>query len=673
MRIGPIHPRGTFFLLTLATLGAISPSLSARPTDLSEADASRISASQTSLKTLLTELHAQQPGADSDDIADAELFARAAEWALRYEPTLSPADTALIERALRRGTDRARDLRSGRKPWVQRQGRLVRGYVSAVDGSVQPYGLIVPKNYRPGTPIRLDVVLHGSSRPTGMSELRFLAPFDREEADAATPDVNYIELHPLGRVENCYRWAGETDVFEAIADVCRDYTIDQDRIVLRGMSMGASGTWHLGLKHPDRFVALGPYCGYVDTHQFSLTPQQNFVPVGPLPPHQELALHMLDSVDYAANAGVVPAIAAIGDKDPFFQAHVIMGNAMDAEGLKMVNLISPGTGHIQDPVTFAEQMRRIDGIASAGLDHTPRHLRFVTWTLKYSRCHWLEALGLREHYQRTEVDASLAADGSVTMQEPKNLTRLALLPPALAGDAARLSINGKEIPLPGWEKRRSGVVIEQRGGNWRYVGNRQTARLSGKRPGLQGPIDDALAGPFLCVRGTGKPWNPEVGAWADASLQRFTREWSRYFRGDARVKDDTAVTPEDLRRYHLILFGDGGSNRFIRQALPKLPLKWNRSELRLGNKRYSATDHAPCLISPNPLSGGEGHYVVLNSGHTFHEKELSTLNYLLFPRLGDWAVMKIGTPTAAGEVNEIPEQAGYFNEEWKLPKELAAR
>ena len=45
------------------------------------------------------------------------------------------------------------------------------------------------------------------------------------------------------------------------------------------------------------------------------------------------------------------------------------------------------------------------------------------------------------------------------------------------------------------------------------------------------------------------------------------------------------------------------------------------------------------LIQPNPLAAGR--YVVLNSGHTFHEKELASLNYLLFPRLGDWAVLKI--------------------------------
>src|SRR5439155_20088112 len=97
-------------------------------------------------------------------------------------------------------------------------------------------------------------------------------------------------------------------------------------------------TWPLGLNHPDRFAALGPYCGYVDTVEFSRTPLPNFVTVGPLPPHQAAALHMLDSVDYAANAGVVPAVACMGEKDVFFQAHVLMGRAMAKEGLTMVNL-----------------------------------------------------------------------------------------------------------------------------------------------------------------------------------------------------------------------------------------------------------------------------------------------------------------------------------------------
>src|SRR5206468_5381386 len=117
------------------------------------------------------------------------------------------------------------------------------------------------------------------------------------------------------------------------------------------------------------------------------------------------ALHLLDSVDYAANAGAVPAVACMGEKDVFFGAHVLMGQAMAKEGLTMVNLISPGTGHVLDPVTHKERMRRIGEYAAKGMDRVPRHLRFVTWTLKYSRCHWLRILALGEHYARAEVEA----------------------------------------------------------------------------------------------------------------------------------------------------------------------------------------------------------------------------------------------------------------------------
>ncbi len=618
-----------------------------------------------SLERGLKELNDRLNKLRSDALADAAVFAKGITWALRYDTEqLGAPDVALLKRALERGRERVAALEAGKQPWATRKGRLVRGFVSAVDGSVQPYGLIVPARYDHTKPIRLDVVLHGSSRPVGMSELRFLNRFD--EGDAAgkpAPDQDFIELHPLGRVENCYRWAGETDVFEAIEAVCRNYAIDRDRIVLRGMSMGASGTWHLGLKHPDRFVALGPYCGYVDTHQFSLTPLATFVKVGPLPAHQEKALHMLDSIDYAANARMVPAIACMGEKDVFFQAHVLMGQALAKEGLTMVNLISPGTGHVIDPVTHKEQMRRIGEHVTKGLDRQPRHIRFVTWTLKYSRCHWLRVLGLEEHYARAEIDARIANDGTIEVAEPRNITRFAILT-----SVPRLRIGGKDIALParpGGAPSRQGV-IGKRDGHWVYLGEGDQLKLDGKQPGLQGPIDDAFTAPFLCVRGTGKPWNPAVQAWADASLKRFAHEWHRYFRGELPIKDDTAVTDEDVRRYHLILFGDPGSNRWIERVRPRLPFGWTREHVQIGKQQYAAADHAFVLIQPNPLA--EGRYVVLNSGHTFHAKELGSLNYLLFPRLGDWALLRVGDKVPADPAEPLDEEvieAGFFNERWQ--------
>lgn len=653
-----------------AALTFLVPSLAlAQPAPLPQAERQQLDRDLRQLEKSIADLRDSKK-LTPDNYADAEIFAKAVDWALRYDANFTPADITLLKKGLDRGKQRLALLTKDKRPWASKPGRVARAFVSTVDGSVQPYGVILPKNFDAAKPIRLDVVLHGSSRPVGMSELRFLNRFDDgDEGGLPGPDQGFIELHPLGRVENCYRWAGETDVFEAIDAACRNYKIDRDRVVLRGMSMGASGTWHLGLKHPDRFVALGPYCGYVDTHQFSLTPLPTFPKVGPLPWHQEKTLRMLDSVDYAANAGVVPVVAAMGEKDVFFQAHVIMSRAMEKEGLRLVNLISPGTGHVVDPVTHKEQMRRIGAYAAKGLDREPQRVRFVTWTLKYSKCHWLQVRGLREHYARAELEGLIDEDGNIDMQEPDNVSRFAILAGQLRKPVSQVRFAGFTIPIPAPFRRRT-IELAWHDGAWRHEPTGQTGPT--KQPGLQGPIDDAFTTPFLCVRGTGQAWNPSVQKWADASLRRFAAEWRQYFRGELPIKDDKDVTNADVAEKNLILFGDPGSNAWIAKVRPDLGISWTKDELRVGEQTYPAGQYAPLIIRPNPLPEGRGRYVVINSGHTFRGKDLGTINYLLFPRLGDWAVMFVGgKPTkdaAEGPAEEVI-RAGFFDEQWRLPSE----
>ena len=586
--------------------------------------------------------------------ADIRIFSAGVEHALSFDTSFTQADVRLIEKAVERDEQRSVSTEAA---WTKKKGKVARGFISAIDGSVQPYGVIIPKNYDGSKPTRLDVVLHGSSKPVGMSELKFISRFDEGDEDKGNaPDVDYIELHPLGRVENCYRWAGETDVFEAIEAVCHNYNIDRDRIVLRGMSMGASGTWHLGLKHPDRFVAIGPYCGYVDTHRFSETPIPGFIKVGPLPPHQEIGLHMLDSIDYAANASMVPEIAAIGDQDTFFGSHVHMGEVFAKEGVPFVNLVSPGTKHVIDPKTHAEQMRQIGEYVDRGLNHDPKQMRLVTWTLKYNRCHWLELLALGKHYERAEFRATVSHGDDTDVRDVRNVTRFAIHRPV-----SKMRIAGVKIALPP-HKADEALVFSKASNSWQCDGPLNEITLTGKRPRLQGPIDDAFASPFLCVRGTGKTWNAKVDAWAQENLKRFEYEWARYMRGNLPVKNDTEVTEDDVRDKHLILFGDPGSNSWIAKALPKLPVSWTRDELRLGDQKQSAADHAPSFICASPLAPNR--YLVINSGHTFHEKEFAAFNYLLFPRLGDWAVMNLMT--------DEPVSAGYFDESWTKAEVVTA-
>src|SRR5262249_17482896 len=152
----------------------------------------------------------------------------------------------------------------------------------------------------------------------------------------------------------------------------------------------------------------------------------------------------------------------------------------------------------------------------------------------------------------------------IVVKEPRNITRFALYPPAITGSSVALTVGETKIDLPAspTSKPRP-LILERRQGKWQYQGVLGDVSLTGKRPQVQGPLDDAVSRKFLCVRGTGQAWNPAVGAWADAQLKRFTEEWRRHYHGYLPVKNDTDVTESDIRDANLILFGDPGSNPWI--------------------------------------------------------------------------------------------------------------
>lgn len=636
--------------------------------ELTETERASIKSELQQLQSRLIELRAN-PAITEDHWADANIFIKGIIWALDFGPMENAGDRELLQTALRRARERIESLAAGEPPWIEKQGRFVRGFISDVDDSTQPYGLIVPASYDPDIPTRLDVVLHGSTRSTGIAELRFIQAFDGgDQGGLPSPAVNYIELHPMGRLgENAYRFEGETDVDEAIAAVCRNYRIDKARIVLRGSSLGGVGTWQLGLKRPDRFVALGPAAGPVDTIEFANSPWPHFVRLEPLTSSQKKLLHLVDAIDYTANAGMVPVIPIMGDTDPYFSSHLLMQRAFEKEGVPFHGLVDKGAGHGLSAKAFQQQLDLLGVHAAKGLEPAPRHIRFVTWTLKFSRCHWIEILSLQEHYQRAEIDARINDDDSMTITNLRNITRFSIRLAPDRDPSASLTVAGTAIAPP---KGKRGVpqtlVFESNDGMWTCQGEIEQVVLSGKRPGLQGPIDDAFASRFLCVRGTGEPWNPAIGAWADASLNRFADEWRRHYRGDLPIKNDTDVTVEDIRRCNLILFGDPGSNRLIKETLPGIPVQWTRDEIQLGNDRHPAADHGLQLICPNPLPGAGNRYVVLNSGHTYHDAELR-FSYMVFPRLGDWAITRVGKNSAgnvAFTVDETVVASGFFDEAW---------
>jgi predicted esterase len=601
-------------------------------------------------------------------LADIEVYHKAATWIVRhgefYQKKAADWTLAALDRGLLRATQQGR----GEAPWLQQRGQaVVRGYRSRVDGSVQPYAVTFPADYGNDRhrKWRLDVVLHG--RNASLTEVSFL---QQHNGDRPAPrEQGWVQIDIYGRGNNAYRWAGETDVYEAVENFLaverllgRAALLDASRTVLRGFSMGGAGTWHLGLHRPDQWCVIGPGAGFTTTHGYIKS-----LPAR-LPPEQEACLHIYDAVDYAENAADVPVVAYDGADDPQLQAARNIEARLKPLGIPMTLLVAPGLGHQMPPEWQNKAEAEYARYVEKGRPEYPAHVHFVTWTLKYPACDWVDVMALERHYDKAVVDARHGDDGFTVQTTNVRVLHLGLWPGATQENVP-VRIDGQRLevrPYLSANAEQLHVYLEKRGGRWASVLPErlltERLRVPQKTAGLQGPIDDAFMTSFLCVYGKGRPWHEATRRYAEANLERFRAEWSKYLRGDLPVKEDVEVTPQDIATRHLILFGDPSSNSLIGQVLPGLPLKWTKEQITWDGKEYAAAEHVPVLIYPSPLATNR--YVVLNSGHTFHAADFRGTNALLYPRLGDFALLKPG-PTTKDPLAAEVITAGLFDDFWR--------
>jgi hypothetical protein len=432
--------------------------------------------------------------------------------------------------------------------------------------------------------------------------------------------------------------------------------------------MGGAGTWHIGLHRPDQFCAIGPGAGFTTT--------RGYIPKFPekLPGYQEACLHIYDAVDYAENAFNVPVVAYSGSKDSQKLAADLIEKRLKKLNIPMTHLIAEGVGHKLTAEWARKAEKEYEKYARRGKRDFPRRIRFVTWTLRYPSCYWIDLMSLEKHYHQARVEATYSTEEGYTLKTANVRTlRLAHSAPGANLTPVTVVIDDQKLEAVRPYQSRTAqlsIYLEKHAGKWGVVLPERLfvdrLRTPQKTAGLQGPIDDAFMAPFLCVRGTGKPWHDRPDQYAHADLERFKAEWARYFRGDLPIKDDTEVTAEDISSRHLILFGDPGSNSLIREVLPRLPLVWTQKTItwagRAPGGSYDSASHVPVLIYPSPLATDR--YVVLNSGHTFHAADFQGTNALLYPRLGDHAILKLADKK--DPLSALVQTAGLFDDFWRL-------
>lgn len=584
-------------------------------------------------------------------LPDVEVYEKAVRYAVQYKEVFDAKGIPAVKKVLAAGLDRARQLKDGKTPWETQTGYVVRGYRSKIDGSAQPYGLLVPKGYEFGgqTKHRLDFWWHG--RGEVLSEVNFMA--NQQSAGGIIPAAGAFILYPYGRYCNANKFAGEVDTFECLAHARKHYRVDDGKLVARGFSMGGAACWQYAVHYPTRWVAAAPGAGFSETADFLKVFQNE--PVNP-PWYEQKLWHMYDATDYAANLFNLPTVAYSGEIDRQKQAADVMERAMKAEGLKLVHVIGPKTAHSYEKGAKAKVNELIDAIVEKGRDPQPKEIRFVTYTLRYNRSGWLTVEGLERHWSRADVTA--LRDGDTFKITTKNVTALAVSAPA---GSLKVSIDGQEIGNATAAGKSPAARFRKVDGKWKAVPGERSTGLE-KKHGLQGPIDDAFMGPFVMVKPTGKPLNAKAGEWAAGEMRHAVDHWRKQFRGDAPVKADKDLTDEDIKNGNLVLWGDPSSNAVLARLADKLPIKWTEKGVAVGDKTYDAATHVPVLVYPNPLNPKR--YVVINSGFTFREYDYLN-NARQVSKLPDYAVVDVTTPPNSRYPGKVV-RAGFFGEKWEL-------
>ncbi|MDQ3687048.1 MAG: prolyl oligopeptidase family serine peptidase, partial [Acidobacteriota bacterium] len=512
---------------------------------------------------------------------------------------------------------------------------FVTTYRSFVDGSVQPYSVLLPTSYDPHETYPLIVLLHGAHVTDWGQNIISYAP--KEWA---------IQVAVHDRGNNRYRDIGDVDLEEVLADVKRRYKINSDRMYLSSHSMGGYGTWLQAARHPDRWASFSPQAGYADyflSHPAmregrDITKQQ----------FQKQLLEHWSPLIFAENLLHVPAYVVHGAKDDNV---VVTHSRKMAARLKELSYTyvydeNPEGGHWWGPrgtdygvevvdkppiwKFFQKHSRRV---------RAPRRVIYTTDSLRFREVYWVAIDELDSANEIARIEAEVTAPDTVSVRL-SNITQFTLRlddSPVVVGRPVTVSVNGRaaySAPLPPssrltLRREADGRYVQLFSNSDLHIAGRspEAERLDNvaaeldkaghvarflmraegplkKNPRIYGPVSDAFNTPFLFVVGTiGRSSKAvEMRESSRRAAVAQARQWMAQANGIVRIKTDVEVTREDIASHNLILFGDAGTNALIAQINDELPIKLTAKGLMVGGRQVAGDDLGAVFVLPNPLN-----------------------------------------------------------------------
>jgi predicted esterase len=555
-------------------------------------------------------------------------------------------------------------LEKEKDPYATRTGGMRMAYRSPIDNALAEYGLYVPPSYVPGAKRKypLIVALHGlNGRPLAMLRYMFGGDDPKKESDwedrhfdpfVTDQKLEAFIVTPSGHGNTMYRDLGEDDPMRVLERVAARYPIDDNRITMTGPSMGGIGAASIPFRHPDRFAAAMPLCGY---HSYFVRRDING---RPMRPWERVLAEERSNVDWALNGWGLPLFIVHGTKDLPVENSGVLIDAYEKMHYS-VEHEHPELGHNVWQTTY-ENLRGAKWLIGKVRDPHPRRVRFRTVRLRDDKSYWVHIGELLAPDVWGQVDARVATRTSIGATT-SGISELSFdRDPALLDEKQpiQVAIDGTTLTFDG------AIVMHKAGGAW--VAGPAKHDVPWKRGELTGPIRDAFHTPLEFVWGASDPAqaraNEEVArAWASIRYGVSVRypiisDVEFFARGESVGNDRP-----------LFLVGNAKSNQVVRALEGELPIKIDGDAITFsgGGKRFTGEELGAAFIRPNPRRTDR--YLVVVEGTS----AIGTWRSLSLPDLlPDFVIWDKSVAPARGQMLLSAGAllaGGFFKNDWSLP------
>lgn len=535
--------------------------------------------------------------------------------------------------------------KNGKKGSVHANGFVRLTYIDEIDNTPQFCRAYLPLNYNPNKKYPLVVMLHGYYGENPIY-VKWWSIDQRHYNIVDKYPIIYIEPH--GRGNTSYNGIGDRDILRCIELAKQTFNIDEDRIYLKGESMGGGGTWNVGTRHPELFAAIAPVYGAWDYH---VSMDEN----------QLAKLTERERFNYEKSSSFVHADALL--TTPVFVIHGDIDKSVDVKNSRYaVSLLQrwgydiryheyPGFGH--EGIPYSDQL--IQWFLEHKRNSHPDKVRVRSADLKSASAHWLKVTQRNDPYSFIEAEAEVLLNNTIRLST-ENVLEVELTP------SNKLIDPQKPVTVI-WNVN---DIIETMVANGKILvrDKRYSPSLVYKTPKIEGNITEIITSPFAVVIGTISNDSLMI-KMINKKSQEFINYWKNWQKYNPRIYKDIELTDAEMSKYSLILFGDSEANLITKKLSNKIPLKISSREIEITGRKFAVKDACAQMIYPHP-NNPERHILVIGAtsgeGMFFCNQANLDIDFIIQDGL---------IPNKPGMTREkFNIASGYFDYNWQIKNEF---